>query len=273
MSAMKRVMRIMSRREFAALLMVILATVVAIGSLFPQVSTGVASEVPNWREVLRVRYGEWTGALVALGAFRFARSPLFLVPVLLLAVASIVWSGTRWRHLAYRRYRVRDVAMLATHVASVPLLAGAVLTAALGWEQQVQIPSGATAVLGEDGSLSARNEGLVVERYPDGSPAHVVARVTLLEDDVPVVVSDIMLNAPLRYDGYALYLQDYGLGAGGYDLTLLVTWDPGWVPFLLGGALLLAGAALTLCRPGIRLGKGAERADVDRRSGPAAPSR
>src|SRR4030042_682940 len=91
------------RLETAAVLIAVVTLLAVFGSLFPQVSPAIENNLAgtdSWRDLVRARYGGWANLLLALGAFRFALSPLFLIPLGLLVVAAVVCALRRWPAVA-----------------------------------------------------------------------------------------------------------------------------------------------------------------------------
>jgi len=94
--------------DLAAALILVVLLLAVLGSCFPQLSPLVASDperLARWEEAVRGRYGGLADALVAVGAFRCFRSPVFLVPLALLIVATLVCTLDRWRGLWRRAFR------------------------------------------------------------------------------------------------------------------------------------------------------------------------
>lgn len=92
--------RLCSRLEIAALLLVIVLLLAAISSSLPQLPSSVAEDAAKlalWRQAIQVKYGPLANVLWALGLFRFARSALFLTPLALLLLSTILCTANRWR--------------------------------------------------------------------------------------------------------------------------------------------------------------------------------
>jgi len=105
---LKRIYHFLSRMDLAAVLILVVLAVAILGSCFPQLSPVAASDpqrLARWEELVRGRYGGLADALHAVGAFRCFRSPVFLVPVALLALATLVCTLDRWRALWRRAFR------------------------------------------------------------------------------------------------------------------------------------------------------------------------
>ena len=119
--------RFLARLDVAAVLIVVVMLLAGLGSCFPQVSPAVASDperMARWEAGARARYGGLADALAAGGAFDWFRSPVFLVPLALLAAVTLVCTLERWRGVVRRaRYhpvRCSDVALeRAPHTASL----------------------------------------------------------------------------------------------------------------------------------------------------------
>jgi len=87
---------------FLALLLVLL------GSLFPQQPPALVRDPRDlelWRATLRARYGALTGPLGAVDAFSWFHSPVLWVVAGLLALAVLVCTVRRWRHVWTRAVR------------------------------------------------------------------------------------------------------------------------------------------------------------------------
>ena len=115
---LKRVYRLVARKDVAAVLILVALLLAALGSCFPQLPPPVAADpgrLARWETVVRARYGALTDLLAASGAFRWFRSPLFLAVLALLAVATLVCTLDRWRGLwrraFYQPVRCSDVAL------------------------------------------------------------------------------------------------------------------------------------------------------------------
>lgn len=99
------VWRLFARLEFAALLLAIVLLLAAIGSALPQLPSAVAEDAAKlalWRQAVQVKYGPLADVLWALGLFRFARSVLFLVPLALLILSTLLCTANRWRGVWHR---------------------------------------------------------------------------------------------------------------------------------------------------------------------------
>jgi cytochrome c biogenesis protein ResB len=89
-------------------LIVAVLLLAALGSCFPQLSSAVADDpgrLAHWETITRARYGALTDFLRASGAFRWFRSPIFLIPLALLAIATLVCTLNRWRGVWRRSFR------------------------------------------------------------------------------------------------------------------------------------------------------------------------
>jgi len=92
--------RFLGRVDVGALFIAAVLLLAALGSCFPQIPTAIANDperLIRWEESVRDRYGALTPWLRASGVFRHFRSPVFLVPLALLAVATLVCTLHRWR--------------------------------------------------------------------------------------------------------------------------------------------------------------------------------
>jgi len=86
-NSLKRAWRFLVRMDLAAILIVLVLLVTALGSCFPHFSPATAADASRWARWetdLRARCGALTDLLVAGGAFRWFQSPGFLIPLALL---------------------------------------------------------------------------------------------------------------------------------------------------------------------------------------------
>ena len=310
--AFRRVWRFLSRPDVASAIIAFVLVLAALGSCFPQLSPLVASDaqrLARWQSAAREKYGTRTDALMALGAFRFFRSPLFLASLACLILAISVCTLRRWRgvwrrafhqpvrcsdaafdaaplkgsvttgqalavlsdivhenlrergfgvrteavgrtvHLRGDRNRLAPLGTLVLHLAVLLLLIAALLSTALAWREEVTMGPGEIARVEHVPGLMLRNDGFRIERYPDGHPAAYEAQVAIIEGAEETASGQVRLNEPLSYRGYGVYLQRYWGAKGKYSVVLRVVSDPGYVPFLVAGALLLLGLTIVLYFP------------------------
>lgn len=80
---------VLIRLDVAAVLIVIVLLVAALGSCFPQLSPSLSADteqLARWETGVQTRYGPLTDALTAIKVFGWFRSPIFLAPLALLAL-------------------------------------------------------------------------------------------------------------------------------------------------------------------------------------------
>ncbi len=230
------------RLSVAAGLLMVVVVVVALGAFFPQRPVGAGPEaLACWEEMARARYGALFGPLDALGFFRWAASPLLWAALILAALATVLCLLTRW-HLLWRTLRRGT---LFTHLA-VPLLLLALALSGRSWREERVLSPGETEAVTHRPGLALRCEGVAVDRYPDGSVADYRVEVTVLEDGRAVRQGTVRLNAPLSWEGAAVFLAGYTLREGRPVVSLQVVHDPGYALFLIGGGLLLLGVSLSV---------------------------
>lgn len=105
---LRRIWRFLTRLKVASVLVLVVLLLAALGSCFPQLSTPVAadaSRLAEWQAGVRTRYGSATQVLAAIQVFSWFRSPLFLVSVVLLCIATLVCTLDRWRAVWRRAMR------------------------------------------------------------------------------------------------------------------------------------------------------------------------
>lgn len=119
---LRRAWRWLARTDVAAILMALAILLAAIGSLFPQWAPATGEPGTRWETLVRERYGSLAGLLIALGAFRFFRSPLLVVPLAALVLATLVCTLNRWPAL-WRGVRRRPGQLAETAFDSAPYVA------------------------------------------------------------------------------------------------------------------------------------------------------
>jgi cytochrome c biogenesis protein len=316
------VWRLCSRLEVAALLLAIVLLLAAFASSLPQLSPTVAEDaarLANWREAVRSKYGPLADLYWFLGFFRFSRSALFLVPLGLLILSTILCTVNRWRgvwrrtfartvvcpdavfeassyrerleaqvgtnlqevvqeSLKERGFHVRHetsggvvylrgdrnslspLATLVNHLALLLLLAGALLSSAYAWREELTIPPGETAQISRRSGLALRNEGFVIARYPSGAAASYEAEIILIERGNQAASGTVRLNEPLAYGSARIYLRGYEGEEGDYTILLLAGYDPGYPLFVVAGCMLLVGLCVSFFLPHACLYSGAHPA-------------
>jgi len=293
------------------LLLAFVLLLTALGSCLPQLSpivAGDASRLARWQEAVRSKYGAFADLFWFLGLFRFSRSVLFLLPLALLAVATIVCTVDRWRglwrkafartmvcpdslfetssyharldaqagtavgaavqeSLRERGFRVRSetsadatylrgdrnslspLATLANHLALLLLLAGALLSSAYAWREELTIAPDEAAQISHSSGLALRNDGFAIAHYPGGAAASYEARISLIERDEEVASGTVRLNEPLAYKSMRIYLRGYEGKEGHYTILLLAGHDPGYPLFVVAGCMLLLGLCVSFFLP------------------------
>ena len=308
----RRIGRLLARLDLAAALIGAVTLLTILGSLFPQVSSTTATDPERlvlWQGAVRARYGEGAELLLKLGAFRFARSWLYLIPVAALTVTTLVCATGRWRTVWRRAldrpvycpdetfdaaplvtrvtadtavkalpgivsgnlrrlgFRVRtetrgdttylrgdrnhlaQLGSLLNHLAVILLVIGAALSAGLVWREEVTVAQGEAVPFGREKNLLVRHDGFWTELYPDGSPAAYEAQIALLDQGIVATSDSVQPNRPLRYGGYSVYLASYWEIGGRNYLFLQVVDDPGYLPLMVAGALMLLGMTVVLYFP------------------------
>lgn len=120
-----QVWRFPARLDLAAVLLLIVLLLAALGSCFPQLAPQVDAnpeQRAQWEAAICARYGGLTRALAALGFFRWFRSPLFLTVTVLLVLITFACTLERWRAV-WRRAFDRPVVCPDTLFDSAPCTA------------------------------------------------------------------------------------------------------------------------------------------------------
>ena len=104
---LRGVWRFLARLDLAAILILAVLLVAALGSCFPQLSSAVAADperFARWATGVRSRYGALADFLAASGAFSTSNSAIFLVPLALLATVTFVCTLNRWQSVWRRAF-------------------------------------------------------------------------------------------------------------------------------------------------------------------------
>jgi cytochrome c biogenesis protein ResB len=107
-NALKQVWRFLTRLNVAGVIILVVLSLAALGSCFPQLSPSVAVDaerLASWEAGVRARYGPLTDLLAAIRAFRWFHSPVFLIPLALLILTTLVCTLDRWRAVWRRAFR------------------------------------------------------------------------------------------------------------------------------------------------------------------------
>ncbi len=111
----------MRRLDLAGVLILVVLLLAALGSCFPQLAPPVAADperLARWAAGARARHGALADLLAASGAFNYASSAVFLVPIALLTTVTLVCTLDRWRGVWRRAFhqpvRCSDVAFDTT---------------------------------------------------------------------------------------------------------------------------------------------------------------
>ena len=107
-SVLRRLYRFWARLDVAATLLFILLLLAALGSCLPQISPSAAADadrLAEWETAIRARYGALAG-LLTTGRVSYFRSSALNLPVLLLAIATLVCTLDRWQRVWRRVFHV-----------------------------------------------------------------------------------------------------------------------------------------------------------------------
>lgn len=215
----------------------------------------------RWPAVWRRAFGQWlpNADLVFGQAAHSAR----LTPPSGTAVAPVIKEALQRRNfyvrslvhdtneiIVARRNRLAWLSTLANHLAVPLLVAGALLTALGGWQEEVIVPPVGMVTLRHASDLRLANVQFVITRYPDGSVADYRATFSLSSGHATPELHSVRVNHPTRYAQVSFYLRGYQETAQGTQVTLLASYDPGYGLAIGAGALLLFGSVLAAsCAP------------------------
>jgi len=104
LNSLERVWRLLIRLDTVAILIAAVLLITILGSCFPQAAADIGQSA-RWETAIRTRYGVLANLLSAIGAFRWFRSPLFMIPLALLTVATFVCTLDRWRRIWRRAFQ------------------------------------------------------------------------------------------------------------------------------------------------------------------------
>lgn len=238
---MEKVWRFFGRLTVAAVLLLILLVVAALGTFFPQRPAASPEALARWEETVRARYGVLTGPLEVLGFFRWSQSPLLWVALTLVGLATVLCMLIRWRAF----WRTLGQGTLLVHLA-VPLLLLALVLTRLGWQEELTIHPGETVPLAVRRDLSLRCDEVLLDRYPDGSVADYRVTVSVLAQNGEIRCGVVRLNDPLPVGDAAVFLSGYTVREGRPVVTLRVVRDPGYALLGVAGGLLFLGLVFSL---------------------------
>lgn len=155
------------------------------------------------------------------------------------------------------RHWIGRVGTLITHVALVLLVLGAAWGRAVGWrDDQLVLVPGQPRPLGHGLPLQLRSDGFEIARYPSGMPRDYRAHVTVLDAGDEVLRRTIRVNAPLTYQRVTFYLASYIPVPGQPEashVVLMAVHDPGYVPVIAAGVVMLVGLVMSFYLPHRRL--------------------
>lgn len=146
------------------------------------------------------------------------------------------------------RNSLARLATLVHHLAILLLVLGAAASAAFGWHAPLVLPWAQTTTVPHSGSLTVRNDGFSITRYPDGSPANYEAQLSI-DDATGTFRGIVAVNRPLALPGVRLYLSGYQPAGAGNTVTILAVHDPGYGLVVAGGILFLLGLTVALAFP------------------------
>lgn len=114
------------------------------------------------------------------------------------------------------------IGVYVVHASILLLLVGSVIGGVWGFKGHVSIPEGDTTDVIElrQGAhehltldFAIRCNTFDVSFYDTGAPNEFKSNVTLIENGVEVLTTDIVVNHPLRYKGISFYQSNYGIAA------------------------------------------------------------
>lgn len=158
----------------------------------------------------------------------------------------VAMDDTTW-FLRAERHRLARLATLVTHLSVMIMLVGVLLSLQMSWREELPIPVGESAIVRHAG-LPVHNVAFEIARYPDGSVASYEMLMRVQETQ-----ARIRVNEPLVYQGVGFYLSGYAQMQDRMVVVLQVTYDPGYVPLVIAGFLMLFGMTITFHMPFSRI--------------------
>jgi cytochrome c biogenesis protein ResB len=152
-------------------------------------------------------------------------------------------------HLRGDRNRIALLATLVSHLGVILLLIGPLISATLGWREEIIIKPNQGTTLPRQEGITIYHEGFSIERYPDNSVADYEAKITIVHEAGEAIRGYVRVNEPLSYRGVQLILTGYSGVSKNCTLTLLVVHDPGYGATITAGIMLLLGMAVSFNFP------------------------
>lgn len=138
---------------------------------------------------------------------------------------------------------------LFTHVGILLLISGALLSAALGWREEIIIGPGMPGLVPYADNIELHYDDFVIQRYPDGSASSFEALVRVKEQGAEPFSAIIKLNQPLVINGVSVLLQGYSQVGEDKIISLLLVRDHGYILVILAGLALLFGMVIKFYFP------------------------
>jgi cytochrome c biogenesis protein ResB len=151
-------------------------------------------------------------------------------------------------HFRAERYRYSPLGRLVSHLGTVLLLLGVVISSACSWRGGVMVEPGGDVQLPSIG-WHIFNEGFEVERYRDGSVADYVASVRVTHHGEEIARGQVRLNDPLNVHHRAVYLTGFVPTGSGVAVNLMVVRDPGYDLVIAACFLVLLGMTVSFNFP------------------------
>jgi cytochrome c biogenesis protein ResB len=152
-------------------------------------------------------------------------------------------------HLRANRYRFTHLGSLANHLAVPLLLIAVIVTAVFATSTNLAIGPGEQVAVGSGTGWTVRNDGFEVLYNTNGSPSSFEAVVTPYLKSIRQPSRLLRVNEPLNFGQYTLFLSSYWGTPEQYGIVLIAARDPGFLPFLAAGVLMLLGMSTALLFP------------------------
>jgi cytochrome c biogenesis protein len=307
----KRIWRFLVRIDIAAILILVVLLLAALGSCFPQrppTSEEQSDQLIQWQTGLQARYGKLMDFLSAIGVFQVFRSLPFVGLVSLLTLSTLLCTLDRWKsiwhrvfhqevicsdamfdtakhhttllipancngfqplsgifnqkgfrlrtaergnsfHLRGDRNRSTPLFTLISHLGVVLLVLAILLSIGFGWREEIRVGPGMPASLKNREGLQVEYEGFELSQYPDQSISDYEATISLSQAGQQVALGVIRVNEPLAYESMGIYLKGYTRSGEDFTVLFMAVHDPGYVPGIMAGFLLLLGLTVSFNFP------------------------
>ena len=209
--------RYLTSLRLALLLLIILTSIIALGSLFPSMPLNTATSPElreDWLQAAKDKYGFRTELYDALGLFEIYHSVWFWALLGGTAFITMACVLSRW-HIIRSLFRLERSAWsrsgsVFAHLGGVLLILGAGWSIWGGWRiNSVILPPDEPVEISSQWPYALLSKTVTVESEP-GIRDDYRAEVSVLSGDRTLATHELRVNHPLFFDGQGFYLKSYG---------------------------------------------------------------